>query len=169
VFVREELEHARQRGARIYAEVVGFGAAFDRDRTGRGLARAIRTALEQAGVSPEAIDHVNAHGASTVEGDAWEARCLQGVLEGVRRPVPVFAAKSYFGNLGAGSGPAELATSLLAMRHGSLAATLNYEVPDPACAVNVARESRPIERPHFLKVGATEMGQCAAVVCRRWE
>src|SRR5262249_29607384 len=64
VFVLEELEHARRRAARIYAEVAGFGAAFDRDRSGRGLARAIRAALHEAGIAPEEIDHINAHGLS---------------------------------------------------------------------------------------------------------
>src|SRR6516164_8960221 len=74
VLVLEELEHARRRGARVYAEVVGFGAAFDRLKTGAGLAQAVRAALADAGLGPEGIDHVNAHGLSSVECDAWEAR-----------------------------------------------------------------------------------------------
>jgi 3-oxoacyl-[acyl-carrier-protein] synthase II len=169
VLVLEELEHARKRGARIYAEVVGFGAAFDRKRSGQGLARAIRAALAEARVGPEDIDHVNAHGLSTVQADAWEARGLQEVLGAASRPVPVFAAKSYFGNLGAAGGTTELAASLLALGHGVVPATLNYEEPDPACPVPVLREPRPVSRPYVLKVGLTEMGQCGAVVCRRWE
>lgn len=166
VLVLEELEHARRRGARIYAEVAGFGAAFDPDRSGRGLARAIRTALTEAQVDVAAIDHVNAQGLSTVEGDAWEARGLHEVF-GEDTP-PVFAAKSYFGNLGAGSGPAELAASLLALTDSTLPATLNHDDPDPACAVAVARTPRPVTRPYVLKISFTEMGQCAAVVCRKF-
>jgi 3-oxoacyl-[acyl-carrier-protein] synthase II len=168
VLVLEELSHAQARGARIYAEVAGFGASFDRGRTGAGLARAARTALAEAGIGPGDLDHVNAHGLSTVEADAMEARGLSEALGGVR--VPVLAAKSYFGNLGAGGGTTELAASLLALHHALVPPTLNYEEPDPACPVAVlAGEGRPAEKPYVLKVGFTPMGQCAAVVCRRWE
>jgi 3-oxoacyl-[acyl-carrier-protein] synthase II len=170
VLVLEELEHARKRGARIYAEVVGFGAAFDRRKTGAGLAQAVRAALADAGLGPEDIDHVNAHGLSSVAGDAWEARGLQAVFGDLREPVPVFAAKSYLGNLGAGSGTTELAASMVAMQHGAVPATLNYEEPDPACPVHVAAGGlRPMKRDHVLKVNFTPMGQCAAVVVRKWE
>ena len=170
VLVLEELEHARRRGARIYAEVVGFGAAFDRQKTGAGLARAVRAALADAGIGPEDIDHVNAHGLSSVECDAWEARGLQEAFGNLREPVPVFAAKSYLGNLGAGSGTTELAASVVAMQHGAVPATLNYEEPDPACPVHVvAGGPRPMRRDHVLKVNFTPMGQCAAVVVRKWE
>jgi 3-oxoacyl-[acyl-carrier-protein] synthase II len=169
VVVAEDLSHARRRGASVYAEVVGFGAAFDRDRDGAGITRAVRAALAEAGIGPEEVDHVNAHGSSTLEGDMWEARGLHAVFGGCDPPVPVFAPKSYFGNLGAASGLAELTGSLLALRHGLLPRTLNYEAPDPACPVSVAAAARPVTRPHFVKVGFTEMGQCAAVVCRKVE
>jgi 3-oxoacyl-[acyl-carrier-protein] synthase II len=170
LFVLEELGHARQRGARIYAEVVGFGAAFDRDRTGAGLARAARAALNEAGIGPEDVDHVNAHGLSTPEGDIWEARGLHEVFGASRPPVPVFAPKSYLGNLGAGSGSAELTASLLALVHGELPPTLNYEELDPDCPVQVSAGAvRPVTKPHVLKVGYTDLGQCAAVVVRKWQ
>jgi 3-oxoacyl-[acyl-carrier-protein] synthase II len=170
VLVLEELEHARRRGARIYAELVGFGSAFDRRRDGSGLARAARAALAEAGVGPEEIDHVNAHGLGTVAAVAWEARGLHEVFGACREPVPVFAAKSYLGNLGAGSGTTELAASVLALRHGLVPATLNYEEPDPACPVAVvAGAPRPARRAHALKVNFTPMGQCAAAVVRKWE
>jgi 3-oxoacyl-[acyl-carrier-protein] synthase II len=170
VLVMEESEHARRRGARIYGEMVGFGAAFDRGCTGQGLARAIRAALDEAGIAPDAIDHVNASGVSTVVGDAWEARGLHEVFGNLKPPVPVFAAKSYMGNLGAGSAPTEIALSLLALQHGQLPATLNYEEPDPACPVMVsAKETRPVRKPYFLKTGFTDLGQCAAAVFRKWD
>src|SRR5262249_5867167 len=115
-------------------------------------------------------DHVNAHGLSSVEGDAWEARGLQEVFGNLREPVPVFAAKSYLGNLGAGGGTTELSASVVAMQHGAVPATLNYEEPDPACPVPVvAGEPRAMRRAHVVKVNLTPLGQCAAVVVRKWE
>ena len=167
VVVAEELEHARKRGARILAEVLGFGAAFDRGRDGKGLARAIRAALKQANVHVEQLDHVNAHGLSHPVVDAWEAQGIREACGSV--PVTVWAVKSYMGNLGAGSDMAELAASVLAMQHGTLPGTLNYENPDPACPVPVTQQSRPVKSPYFLKVGCTELGQCAAVVCKAWK
>ena len=84
--------------------------------------------------------------------------------------MPVFAAKSFIGNLGAASGSTELAISILALHKGVLPASLNYENPDPACPVAVHTGApRPVTRPYALKVGFTPMGQCAAVVVRRWE
>jgi 3-oxoacyl-[acyl-carrier-protein] synthase II len=165
VLVAEELGHAQRRGATILAEVCGFGAAFDRGRKGDGLTRAIQGALQQAGIAAGDLDHVNAHGLGTVEDDIWEARGLIGAV-GEDRSLPIFAPKSYMGNLGAAAGTTELAFSLLAFRHLMLPGTLNYDDPDPACPVNVARAARPLERRYFLKLGCTERGQCAAVVCR---
>jgi 3-oxoacyl-[acyl-carrier-protein] synthase II len=166
VLVLEELEHARRRGARIYAEVVGFGAAFDRDLSGAGLARAIRAALGDAGIGPEDVDHINASGFSSIPADIMEARALHEVFGDSRTPVT--AVKSYIGNLGAGSATTELAASLYGLGQGAVPPTLNYEEPDPDCPVAViARNPRPVEKPYFLKVAFTEMGQCAALICRR--
>jgi 3-oxoacyl-[acyl-carrier-protein] synthase II len=169
VLVAETLEHAKGRGARIYGEVMGFGAAFDgaSASSGSGNARATRAALDQANVSPDAIDHINANGISTIDGDRREAEGLREVFGS--RPAPVFAAKSYFGDVGAGSGIVEMALSMLAQGAGTLPATLNYDQPDPNCPVAVNRAPHTIQKPCFLKVGFNEMGQCAAAVIRRWE
>jgi 3-oxoacyl-[acyl-carrier-protein] synthase II len=171
VFVLEELEHAHRRGARIYASVQGFGAAFDPHKTGAGIARAIHAACRDADLPLHCIDHVNAHGTGAVGLDAWEARGIAEAFRGsFREDVPVFAAKSYFGNLGAGSSAVELAASLLALDYWTLPPTLNYEEPDPACPVNVvAEQDRTTGRPYVLKVGFTELGQCAAIICRAWD
>jgi len=166
VFAMEDLEHARKRGAPIHGEIAGFGATFDRGLTGKGLARAIRIALEQAKISPADVDHVNPHGIGSVRLDAFEAR---GINEVFGTSVPVWAVKPNIGNLSAGSGTTEMAASLLAMKHGTLPPTLNYETPDPACPVKVLTKPRPITKPYFVKTGFTEMGQCAAVVCKKWE
>jgi 3-oxoacyl-[acyl-carrier-protein] synthase II len=87
-----------------------------------------------------------------------------------RQPVPVFAGKSYFGSLGAGSSAVELAISLLAVERRVLPPTLNYDEPDPECPIAVlARRPHEVQRDHFLKVSFTEIGQCAALVVRRWK
>jgi 3-oxoacyl-[acyl-carrier-protein] synthase II len=163
--VVEDLAHARRRGATIIAEVCGFGAAFDRGCTGAGLARAVHLALHQARLQPDDLGHVNAHGYSTIADDIWEARGLRAALGNC----PAFAPKSYIGNLGAGAGTTELAFSLLAARHDTLPGTLNYDTPDAACPLNLARSPRPLAGRTFLKVGCTERGQCAAIVCRAWD
>jgi 3-oxoacyl-[acyl-carrier-protein] synthase II len=167
VLAAEDLDHAQRRGAPIYGEVIGFGAAFDRGCTGQGLARAMRAALSQARVSADDIGHINAHGLSSVQADAWEARGIREVFGA--RATPVWAAKSYFGNIGSGGPLVECAASLLALKHGQLPATLNYEEPDPGCPITVNSASQPLKNPLFLKIAFTEMGQCAAVVCRKWE
>jgi 3-oxoacyl-[acyl-carrier-protein] synthase II len=164
ILVVEELEHARQRGASVVAEIVGFASAFDSKCSGAGLARALRRSLAEAQANPGDLDHVGAHGLSTVPGDIWEAAALREVFGPGE---PVFAPKSYFGNMGAGSSVVELAASLLALQHGELPATLNYDEPDPACPVAVSRIVQPAIRSSVLKIGTTELGQCAAVVCRK--
>ncbi len=166
VLALEELDHAQKRGAPILAEILGFCAAFDRGCTGKGMARAIRAALGQANVQPRDIGHVNVHGLSSVQADAWEAKGICEVFG--ERSVPVWAGKSYFGNMGSGGPLVELAGSLLALKNGILPATLNYDEPDPACPLDVQCTSRPLRKPLVLKVSLTEMGQCAAVVCRQW-
>lgn len=166
VFGLEELAHARNRGAKILAEVVGFAAGVDRGLTGAGLARVIRNALAAAGIQPADVDHVNAHGLGVPELDAFEAR---GIAEVFGRTVPVFAPLSRFGNLGAGSGALELACSVLALHHGQLPATLNHTNPDPACPVAVHTGSpRPVTKPYAVKVSFTDLGQCSVVLIRRW-
>jgi 3-oxoacyl-[acyl-carrier-protein] synthase II len=168
VFAVEELEHARRRGARIYAEIVGFGAAFDPNLTGDGLARAVRAALAEAGIGPDEVDHINAHGLATRESDVWEARCLGEVFG--KASSPVFAPKSYLGNLGAGGSTVELAASLLGMTEGRVPPTLNYEKADPDCPLNVlAGEAHTMTRPYVVKVSFTQMGQCGAMVVRQWQ
>ncbi len=169
VVALESLDHAQNRNARIYGELVGFGASFDRKRNGDGLARAIRTALQEANIQPDDLDHVNAHGLSSIPVDAWEAKGLYKGLEQAAPRVRVFAAKSYFGNSGAASGPSELIASFLACQHGKLPATLNFEETELESSLNVTRDEQGLEKPYFLKIGFTDMGQCAALVFRKWD
>lgn len=163
--VIETREHAERRGARIMARVASSAMRFEpaadgKEPTGSAIARAIRAALSMARLKPEDIGHVNAHGNSTREDDPIEARAIRDTLG----DVPVTAPKSYFGNLGQGSGMVELAVSLLAMENEVVPPTLNYETPDPACPVNVATEIQPTTKPAFVKLNHNAMGQAAAVV-----
>src|SRR5262249_36168982 len=118
----------------------------------------------------EDIDHINAHGFGTQDSDIREARGLQEVFGQAATPVPVLGLKGYIDSLGAASGVTELAASVLAAHHGSRPPTLNCEDPDPACPIPViAGSSQPMKRPYFVKLSFTDLGQCAAVVCRKWE
>ena len=98
---------------------------------------ATAAALRSAGLSPDEVGHVHAHGLATHKCDEEEAAAINAVFAGRKAPAPVVAAKSYFGNLGAGSGLVELIASTLALGHGNLFATLNYETPDPRCDIAV--------------------------------
>lgn len=164
-FVLESREHAERRGASLLARVAGAAsrsesAAASRRPRGEAIGRAIRAALVSAGMTAGDVGHVNAHGNSTLEDDSAEAQAIHATLG----DVPVTAPKSFFGNLGPGSGTVELAVSLLAMRHGVIPPTLNYQTPDPDCPVNVITEARPTDRPTFVALNHNPMGAAAAVV-----
>ena len=163
--VIETREHAERRGARIMARVAGAAtrcepAAEGKEPTGDAIVRAIRAALEAAGTTAADLSHVNAHGNSTREDDPIEARAIRETLG----DVPVTAPKSYFGNLGQGSGFVELVVSLLAMNRGVVPPTLNFETPDPACPVNVVRQMTATDRRSVIKLNHNVTGQAAAVV-----
>lgn len=165
VFGLEELEFAQKRGAKILGELVGFASGFDKGRTGQGLAQVIRNALRDAKVDPADIGHLNAAARGSRILDAWEARAIRDVFG----DVPVFAPKGHLGNSGAASGLIELAASVLALQHGLLPGTLNYTQPDDACPVAVTTGApTTLTRPYAVKLSVTDLGQCAAVVVKRW-
>lgn len=171
-FVLENYERAVARGADIYAEVLGVAAGCDgkgylNGAGGTGLVRAIQSALRKAQIDPSEIGHINAHGKSTKRDDLVESRAYHRALGDASEKIPVTGLKSYFGNFDAGSGAVELAGSLLALRHGMVPFTLNYETPDPNCRLNVIHhEPHRLKNFTALSVNRTAMGQSAAAIVR---
>jgi 3-oxoacyl-[acyl-carrier-protein] synthase II len=168
MIVLEELESARARGATILAEVVGFGSSnvADENLIGKcdvALAHAIRAALRDAKLAPEGVGHINAHGLATTERDADEARAIHEAFGPAAEKIPVVALKSYFGNLGAGSGTVELIASVLALKDGRLPRTLNYETPDAACGLAVTRDDQTAPGRSFMNLSVTPQGQAAVL------
>ncbi len=166
----EELETAKARGANILGEVVGYGSSTVTDRTGVpqtavAIKNVIQQALRTSGLSVDQIGHVHAHGLSTKECDAAEASAIAEAFADRQSPVPVTAAKSYFGNLGAGSGIVEIAASLLAMQNGELFPILNHEQTDDDCPITGAQKGTAAG-DSFINVNVSPQGQAGAVVIR---
>ncbi len=129
------------------------------------LVNVMKATLRDADAQPQDVGHLHAHGLSTRSCDADEARAIQAVFGQRARQLPVTAAKSYFGNLGAGSGLIELVASILALKHGRLFKVLNYDTPDPQCPLNVVTE--PTEPGQsFINVNVTPQGQASAIMAR---
>jgi 3-oxoacyl-[acyl-carrier-protein] synthase II len=139
MFVLEEFEHARARGARILAEVAGYGStceAFHRVRLqecGEEPARAIGLAMKEAGIAPESVDYVNLHGTSTQLNDRIETRALKLALGEHARQTPMSALKSQIGHPQGACGAAGVAATIVAMQKGQIPPTINLETPDPEC------------------------------------
>lgn len=171
-FIVESYEHARRRGAEIYAEVLGVGAGSDgrgsaNEAAGLGLVRAIESTVERAGIRPEEIGHINAQGKSTQADDIVESRAYHRALGDCALRIPVTAMKSFVGHFDAGAGAVELAGTLMSLRHGMVPATLNYEIPDPRCRLNVVRdEAHRFATRSALTVNRTAIGQSAAAILR---
>jgi 3-oxoacyl-[acyl-carrier-protein] synthase II len=170
VLILEALDHAERRGARILAEVVGYGASCVADRGGSGrrrqaLARAYGTALRRSKIDPGELGHIHANGISTTLGDQDEANALADVVGTMASQTPVVAAKSHFGNLGAGSGLVECVASILALHRGELFPLLNFEHTDDACPIRPARHGDKAGSS-FISASVTPQGQAAAVAFR---
>ena len=170
--ILEELETAQQRGATILGEVIGYGSSAVADKSGAGVTQTavrnvLRQALQTSGLSPENVGHLHAHGLSTRATDMQEAQAIAEMFGGRKKPVPVVAAKSYFGNLGAASGLIEAAASLLALREGRLFATLNYETPDAQCPIQIAKAGDPAGE-NFISLNVTPQGQASAIAIKRF-
>ncbi|HUE70207.1 MAG TPA: beta-ketoacyl-[acyl-carrier-protein] synthase family protein [Pirellulaceae bacterium] len=163
--VLETREHADRRGAKTLARVAGFASRFEQPPIrGGAIGSAITAALRQANIAPGNVGHVNAHAGGSVELDAVEARAIRETLGNV----PVTAPKSFFGDLGAGSGAVELIASVLALAEGRVPRTLNYEQADPRCPVNVVRgASLTSDKPAAVAINLSDRGHAVAMVLVR--
>lgn len=163
-FFMETEAHAQARGVPIVARILGYASGFSGnvDRNGgSAIRRVIQAALHDAGLAPAELGFVVADGKSTIDDDRIEAEAIRSVLG----DVPVTAPKGNFGYLGAGSGALETVASILAIQHGQIPPTLNYEHPDPQCAINVVHGGpMPLAHPTALVLSHSPLGQAVAVV-----
>jgi 3-oxoacyl-[acyl-carrier-protein] synthase II len=175
--VLEELEHARARGAKIYAELLGYGLSSDAqhitepDPSGENPARAMTMALREAGVGPGEVDYINAHGTSTPLGDSAETRVIKLALgEENARNTPVSSTKGATGHCLGAAGAVEATFSVLAIHNGVLPPTINYEDPDPECDLDyIPNESREADVRVAVSNSFGFGGHNATIVLRRFE
>ncbi len=176
ILVFEELEHAKRRNATILAEVIGFGASADSYHLtaphpeGAGAATAIRYALDDAGISPEQIDYINAHGTSTPLGDIGETKAVKAVFGEHAYKLAISSTKSQLGHLLGASGGVELITTILGMQKGILPPTMNLEVPDKQCDLDyVPNKPREGKIDYAMANSFGFGGHNACLVIKRYE
>jgi len=151
IIILEELTRALDRGAKIYAEIVGYGLTGDAyhitapSPDGEGAARCMQMALRSGGIAPEEVDYINAHGTSTYYNDIYETVAIKTVFKEHAQKVPISSTKSMTGHLLGGAGGVEAIFTILTLCQGIIPPTINYETPDPDCDLdyvpNVARKA----------------------------
>jgi 3-oxoacyl-[acyl-carrier-protein] synthase II len=173
--ILEDLSHAQNRGATIYAEMVGYGSSCDGYRftdshpEASGAVRCMRAALFDAGLEPEAVDYVNAHGTATIQNDRVETLAIKQVFGDHAYRVPVSSTKSQIGHLLCASGGVELVVAIEALRHGLLPPTINLDNPDPDCDLDyVPNHARPADLDIALSNSFGFGGQNGSLIVRRW-
>jgi len=172
----EDLEHAQARGARILAEVVGYGASSDAFHItqpaagGEGALRAMRLALRHAGLLPDDVDYINAHGTSTPAGDVAETQAIKSLLGERTYRVPVSSSKSQIGHLVGAAGAVEAVITILALQNGLLPPTINLANPDPQCDLDyVPNAARPADIDIAISNSFGFGGHNVSLVFRRYE
>jgi 3-oxoacyl-[acyl-carrier-protein] synthase II len=175
MLVIEPLEHALARQARVYAELVGFGVSGDGyhmvapEPEGNGAFRAMQAALDDAGVRPEEVDYINAHGTSTPLNDVTETKALKRLFGDHVRKLPVSSSKSMLGHLLGAAGAVEAVATIMSLREGFIHPTINLEVPDPECDLDYVPN---VGRGADLRVAMSNSfgfgGQNACLVFRKY-
>jgi len=175
ILIFEELEHARKRGAAIYAEVVGYGVSSDAfhitqpETEGTGAARAMKMALATAGLNPSDIQYINAHGTSTPLGDLAETKAVKAIFGPHARTLAMSSTKSSIGHLLGASGGAEMVVTALAVRDQIAPPTINLDTPDPECDLDyVPNTPRPMKIEAAMSNSFGFGGHNASLVIRRF-
>ncbi len=175
ILILEEAGHARKRGAKIYGEILGYGCSSDAYRVtdthpeGRGAAQAMQNALRDAGVSPEQIGCINAHGTSTQVNDRVETLAIKKVFGESSKKVQINSSKSMMGHLIAAAGAVEVAICLLTIERGIITPTINQECPDPDCDLDyVPNEAREAQVDIALSNSFGFGGQNVCLIVRRY-
>jgi 3-oxoacyl-[acyl-carrier-protein] synthase II len=176
IVVLEELEHARRRGAPIRAEVIGYGSSCDGyrftdiDITGVGPARCMQAGLRSAGIQPEDVDYINAHGTSTPQNDAVETLAIKKAFGEAAHSIPVSSTKSQVGHLVCAAGGVEMIFCALALESQVLPPTMNQECADPDCDLDyVPNEPRNADCKIAISNSFGFGGQNGTLVLKRWE
>jgi 3-oxoacyl-[acyl-carrier-protein] synthase II len=176
ILVLEELEFARRRGAPIVAEMVGYGMSADAfhitmpEATGDGAYRAMEQTLSDAGVRPEDVDYINAHGTSTEYNDKFETMAIKRLFGDHAYRLAVSSTKSMTGHLLGGAGGLEAGISALALQHQTIPPTANYQTPDPDCDLDYTpNQPRPAKLRYVLSNSFGFGGTNAAVLLKAWE
>lgn len=176
ILILEELNHALSRGVPIYAEVSGYGMSGDAYHItatppgGEGAVRCMRSALEDAGVGPEEVDYINAHGTSTDYNDLAETQAIKAVFGDHAYRLPVSSIKSMIGHLLGAAGAVEAAATALTIKDGILPPTINYEFPDPGCDLDyVPNRARKVEVRYALSNSFGFGGTNASLILKRFE
>ena len=176
VLLLEELEHAQARGARIYAEVLGYGATCDAYHMtaprpdGSGGAKAMAMALSDGGVEPEAVDYINAHGTSTHLNDAGETAAIKTVFGQHAARLAVSSTKSMTGHMLGAAGAVEAIFTALALHDGFIPATINYRTPDPACDLDVVPNAGRQSDIRFAVSNSLGFGgHNGSLLLKKWE
>ena len=176
VLVLEELEHAKARGAHIYAEVVGYGANCDAYHFtapapgGAGAIGCMKLTLKDGGIAPEQIDHINAHGTGTHMNDSCETAAIHAVFGDHAKDIAVVSTKSMTGHLLGGAGGIEAVFTALALRDQFAPPTIHYEQPDPECDLDyVPNVGREMKMAYALSNSLGFGGHNACLAFKKWE
>jgi 3-oxoacyl-[acyl-carrier-protein] synthase II len=176
VLVLESLEHAQERGTHIYAEVIGYGTSCDAfhitapDENGAGAILSMELALRDAGLHPEEIDYINAHGTSTPLNDRTETQAIRAVFGAYAYKVPISSTKSMIGHLMGAAGAVEAIACVKTLETGVIHPTINYETPDPDCDLDyVPNQARQTHPRTALSNSFGFGGHNATIIFRAWE
>jgi 3-oxoacyl-[acyl-carrier-protein] synthase II len=176
IVILEKLEHALKRNARIYAEIIGYGMTSDAyhitipETAGHSFVRAIEMAIYEAGIQPDEIDYINAHGTSTKLNDPIETQAIKTALGKRAYEIPISATKSMIGHLLGAAGGVETIATIMTLRDGLVHPTINYEFPDPECDLDyVPNKSRKVPVRTAMSTSLGFGGFNSVLIVRQYE